>query len=71
MSNFENVEHLRDKALQPLSQRCSDCQYASRFGNCNEPVRAGLSDQFKLIAHQRNGMDCKMFSPKLSSVVNK
>ena len=71
MSNFENVEHLRDKALQPLSQHCSDCQYASRFGNCNEPVRAGLSDHFKLIAHQRNGMDCKMFSPKLSSVVNK
>ena len=71
MSNFENVEHLRERALGNSGHQCSECQFVTRFGNCDEPVRAGLSDQFKLIAHPRNGMDCKMFSPKLSNLVNK
>jgi len=38
---------------------CESCKHRTKFGNCGQPVRAGLSEQFELIAHPAGGKDCE------------
>jgi len=40
---------------------CERCKYRTKFGNCGQPVRAGLSERFELIAHPAGGKDCTTF----------
>ena len=42
---------------------CALCQHATKFGNCGQPVEAGLSDHFVLIKHRNAGADCQHFAP--------
>lgn len=42
---------------------CSRCRYASAFGNCGEPVAAGLATHFQIVRHARDGYDCPAFVP--------
>jgi len=41
---------------------CVLCRHSSRFGNCGQPVEAGLSDYFVLIKHPNAGADCQHFA---------
>ncbi len=41
---------------------CVLCRHSSRFGNCGQPVEAGLSDHFVLIKHRNAGADCQHFT---------
>lgn len=43
---------------------CSQCRYASWYGNCTKPIAAGLSQKYMLIAHPNGGKTCEVFSPK-------
>jgi hypothetical protein len=40
---------------------CTLCRHVTRFGNCSEPVRAGLTDTFGLVVHPDGGKDCVAF----------
>jgi len=55
----------RDAALPALRSvpraSCESCKHQSKFGNCGQPVRAGLSERFELIAHPAGGKDCTTF----------
>lgn len=37
---------------------CAGCLRATRYGNCGDPVAAGLSDTFRLVAHPALGAGC-------------
>jgi hypothetical protein len=57
----------RCRALIELSSTipaCALCQRVTKFGNCGEPVEAGLTDLFCLVAHPAAGADCKHYLPK-------
>jgi hypothetical protein len=41
---------------------CALCQHATRYGNCAEPIAAGLADRFCLVAHPSGGTGCKHFA---------
>ena len=43
---------------------CALCQRVTKFGNCGEPVEAGLTDRFCLVAHPAAGADCKHYLPQ-------
>ena len=40
---------------------CSRCRHQSRFGNCRQPVEAGLAKTFGLVRHADGGADCTVF----------
>lgn len=40
---------------------CPSCVRTSRFGNCTEPVAAGLADRFVLVRHPADGLGCPAF----------
>ncbi|NCV87077.1 MAG: hypothetical protein EBW14_14685 [Oxalobacteraceae bacterium] len=40
---------------------CSQCRYASRYGNCTEPIAAGLSSKFMLISHKQGPQEVAMW----------
>lgn len=42
---------------------CTHCRLVSRFGNCGDPVAAGLGETFRLIAHPRGGRGCAAYAP--------
>ena len=42
---------------------CATCRWASRYGNCGDPVAAGLSRGFELIAHPNAGRGCAAHQP--------
>ena len=46
---------------------CHLCRHATRFGNCGEPVRAGLTDTFGLVAHPDGGKDCASFDGEVDA----
>ena len=37
---------------------CDDCDNRSRFGNCMQPVEAGIAESFGLVKHPDNGDSC-------------
>ena len=41
---------------------CEVCVHASRYGNCGEPIEAGLSDRFVLVKHPDGGRGCKHYA---------
>ena len=43
---------------------CELCVHASRYGNCGEPVEAGLSERFVLIKHDDGGRGCKYYAQR-------
>jgi hypothetical protein len=43
---------------------CALCQHATKFGNCGEPVRAGLTDRFEIVRHPAGGAGCKTYLPQ-------
>ena len=45
---------------------CVKCRYASRYGNCTEPIAAGLSLKFMLISHKQGGAGCSHFAPSVN-----
>ena len=45
---------------------CVNCRYASRYGNCTEPIAAGLSLKFMLISHKQGGAGCSHFAPSVN-----
>lgn len=40
---------------------CPNCVRTSRFGNCTEPVAAGLADRFVLVRHPAGGRGCPTY----------
>lgn len=52
-----------ESARGASSGDCATCRACSRFGNCGDPVAAGLSDRFGLIAHPGGGRGCPAYSP--------
>ena len=42
---------------------CANCRWVSRYGNCGDPVAAGLSHGFELVAHPHAGRDCAAHQP--------
>ena len=42
---------------------CSQCNRATVYGNCSDPVASGLAVQFMLIAHPAQGQGCRAFVP--------
>jgi hypothetical protein len=40
---------------------CTRCVHASAYGNCGEPVRAGLAERFMLVKHPDGGVGCAAF----------
>lgn len=55
-----------DGAADPQADapgRCAHCSACTRFGNCADPVGAGLADSFKLVAHPAGGLGCKAYVP--------
>lgn len=40
---------------------CTRCVHASAYGNCGEPVRAGLAARFMLVKHPNGGVGCVTF----------
>ena len=43
---------------------CALCQHASKFGNCGEPVRAGLTEKFEIVKHPAGGAGCAAYVPQ-------
>lgn len=50
---------IADPAPKPRS--CSTCRHSTRFGNCGEPVAAGLAEVFRLERHPTGGEGCAVF----------
>lgn len=42
---------------------CASCRCVSRFGNCGDPVAAGLGRTFVLVAHPQGGRGCPAYAP--------
>ena len=60
-------ETLADMAGVPGAEAsCKRCRHASRYGNCGQPVEAGLDDHFSLSAHPEGGRGCAVFEPDAS-----
>ena len=49
-----------------VTPSCVKCRYASRNGNCTEPIAAGLSPKFMLISHKQGGTGCSHFAPAVN-----
>ena len=41
---------------------CAVCVHVSRYGACGDPVAAGLSDRFQIVAHHEGGRGCPHFT---------
>lgn len=50
-------------AIDPDEAACSNCRQCTVFGNCADPVAAGLATQFMLVAHPANGKGCAAHVP--------
>jgi hypothetical protein len=57
---------VKRREIGNLLRTCRTCRYVSRFGNCTEPIAAGLSDRFVLISHAHKGVRCQKFQPSVS-----
>lgn len=55
--------HARSARAEPAAGDCASCRSVSRFGNCGDPVAAGLGATFRLIAHPRGGQGCPAYAP--------
>jgi hypothetical protein len=52
------------------TRTCAGCGNVSKFGNCKEPVRAGLSVHFELIAAPEGyAPSCSAYKPKVARAV--
>lgn len=40
---------------------CAGCRHRTQFGNCAQPVEAGLAKTFGLVRHAEGGADCTVF----------
>lgn len=43
-------------------ERCTRCAHVTRYGNCGEPVAAGLLERFGLVRHPEDGRGCPAFT---------
>lgn len=41
---------------------CAACRHVTRYGNCGEPVAAGLVEHFGLVRHPDGGRGCPAFT---------
>lgn len=48
-----------DRAAQAV---CAVCRHVTRYGNCSEPVTAGLVEHFGLVRHPDDGRGCRAFA---------
>jgi hypothetical protein len=47
------------------ARTCANCVHLTVFGNCREPVQAGLAERFELIEPELGyGADCKAFADR-------
>lgn len=59
----------RDAVLEALlaadrtapSASCATCRHRSAYGNCGEPVAAGLAERFQLTRHPSEGVGCPAY----------
>lgn len=57
------VEPIGEPIGEPAAGDCASCRLVSRFGNCGDPVAAGLGETFRLIAHPCGGRGCPAYAP--------
>jgi hypothetical protein len=43
---------------------CALCKHATKYRNCGEPVRAGLTDRFEIVKHPAGGAGCAAYMPQ-------
>lgn len=53
---------LLPRSRPPAERRCDSCRRMSKFGNCLEPVRAGISERFQLVRHPEGGDGCAIYT---------
>jgi hypothetical protein len=46
---------------------CALCKHATKYRNCGEPVRAGLTDRFEIVRHPAGGAGCAAYVPQSRS----
>lgn len=70
--SFDEAD-FRGKSMKPVSgwsapvKACADCAHRTRFGNCGEPVLAGLRDRFEIaMAPDGYSRTCQAFKRKSS-----
>jgi hypothetical protein len=54
-----------ESAIDMADASCSSCLHRSIYGNCKEPVLAGLSNRFVLVSHSDDGRGCPAFNETL------
>lgn len=47
---------------------CTDCTHVTRYGNCGEPVAAGLVEHFGLVRHPDDSRGCPAFARQPSEL---
>lgn len=58
----ETAEHASN-GQRTDDRSCVRCAHVTRYGNCSEPVVAGLVERFGLVRHPEGGRDCPAFKP--------
>jgi hypothetical protein len=51
------------RPVPPPVASCRDCRHVTRYGNCGEPVEAGIASKFELVRHPRDGAGCGALDP--------
>lgn len=59
------------RTSQSIALRCVKCARVSKFGNCAEPVAAGLAERFMLVRHPSAGTGCAAFAAQVAPEVQK
>ena len=70
------LEHYSNATAEPIVEKpiealdlhesCDLCVHRSRFGNCLQPVEAGITEKYELVRHPTNGRGCKVITPDRS-----
>jgi len=50
--------------VRAAASSCSECAHVTRYGNCGEPVAAGLVEHFGLVRHPGDGRGCVAFAAR-------
>lgn len=50
--------------VRTASASCAQCVHVTRYGNCGEPVAAGLVEHFGLVRHPDDGRGCVAFAAR-------
>jgi len=49
--------------LTSTEPACQQCAHVTRYGNCGDPVAAGLTGTFMLVPHPHAGAACPAYRP--------